>query len=63
MMRFWSLGMTPTHSQGFKNHPCTMPHYETADFFEDPDEGLQDKGVCGPTDDPWIITVIDEKGS
>ena len=39
-----------------------MPHYETADFFEDPDEGLQDKCVCGPTDDPWIIMVIDEKG-
>ena len=54
--------MTPTHDQGFKNHPCATPHYETADFFEDQDEGLYDKGVCGPTDDPWIITVIDEKG-
>ena len=52
MLRVWSLGVTPTHSQGLKNHPCTTPLYKTADFFEDPEEGLQDKGAYGPTDDP-----------
>ena len=59
-MRVWYLGLTD--GQGFKNYPCMMPQYETVDnSFDDPDDGFQDKGACGPTDDPWIMMVRDGK--